>query len=49
MTWRALSVRGYEACPFILHIVHPRFLSYMKSHDVASIICPALNRGFNRF
>jgi len=26
----------------ILHIVDPRFLRHMKSHDVASMLCRAL-------
>jgi hypothetical protein len=27
----------------MLNIVYPRFLSYMESHDAASIICQALD------
>jgi hypothetical protein len=31
-----------DACHVIIHIVDPRFLSQMESHDVVSIICQAL-------
>ena len=31
------------ACHVILHILDPRFLSKMESHEVASIICLADN------
>jgi hypothetical protein len=32
----------YIACHDNVHAVDPRFMSQMKSHDVASIICQAL-------
>ena len=36
------------ACRVIIHILIPRFLSWMASHDTASIIRQALGRGGTR-
>jgi len=40
-----LSRHHPHACHVILHIVDPRFLREMESHDVACIICQALQCG----
>jgi len=37
-----------NTCHVILHIVDPRFLREMESHDVASLVCQAISGGGRR-
>jgi hypothetical protein len=40
-------VQLYTLVHGMIHVVDPRFLSYMESHDVASIIVQALGVGYS--